>query len=47
VPLEPDAIEIHETLLAAVHAHAAEAVTDTEDPADPAAATGIVDGFVE
>ena len=47
VPLEPDAIEIHETLLPAVHAHPAEAVTDTEDPVDPVAATEIVDGFVE
>jgi hypothetical protein len=47
VPLAPDAIEIHETLLAAVHAHPAEAVTDTEVPVDPAAAMEIVGGLAE
>jgi hypothetical protein len=47
VPLAPDATEIQETLLAAVHAHPAEAVTDTEEPVDPAAATEIVDGAAE
>jgi len=47
VPLAPEAIEIHETLLCAVHAHPADAVTDTEDPVDPVAATEIVNGFAE
>jgi len=44
LPLLPDAIEIQETLLAAVHAHAPELVTDTEVPVEPAAAMEIVSG---
>jgi hypothetical protein len=44
LPLDPDTIEIHETLLEAVHAHAAEVFTDTEVPVDPVAGTETVDG---
>ena len=44
LPLAPEAIEIQETLLAAVHAHALELVTDTEVPVEPAAAMEIVSG---
>jgi hypothetical protein len=48
LPLAPDAIEIHETLLAAVHAQPPEVITDTEVPVDPVAGMEIVDeGFVE
>jgi hypothetical protein len=37
VPFDPDAIEIHETLLEADHEHAAEVVTETDVPVDPTA----------
>ena len=47
VPLAPDAIEIHETLLVAVHAHVADVVTDTEVAVEPVAAIGIVEGLTE
>jgi hypothetical protein len=50
VPLplpDPDAIEIHVTLLEAAQAHAAEVITATEVPVDPAAWIATVDGLTE
>jgi hypothetical protein len=44
LPLPPDEIEIQEALLAAVHAHVPELVTDAEVPVEPAAAMEIVSG---
>lgn len=43
LPLVPEAIDIHETLLAAVHAHPVAAVTDTDVAVVPAAAMENVD----
>ena len=47
LPLDADAIEIHTTLLAAVHAQAPAVFTDTEVPVDPVAGIEIVEGFAE
>jgi len=42
LPLAPDAIEIHDTLLVAVHGHPDAVVTETEVPVDPPAEIEIV-----
>ena len=47
VPLDPDAIEIHATVLAAVHGQPVEAVTDTDIPAEPVDGTDTLDGVTE
>lgn len=47
VPLDPDAIEIHATVLAAVHGQPVEAVTDTDIPAEPVNGTDTLDGVTE
>jgi hypothetical protein len=47
VPLDPDAIEIHATVLAAVHGQPVEAVTDTDTPAEPVDGTDTLDGVTE
>jgi hypothetical protein len=47
VPLDPDAIEIHPTVLAAVHGQPVEAVTDTDIPAEPVDGTDTLDGVTE
>jgi hypothetical protein len=47
VPLAPDAIEIHATVLTAVHGQPVEAVTDTDVPADPVEGTDSLDGLTE
>jgi len=47
VPLDPDAIEIHATVLTAVHGQPVEAVTDTDVPAEPVEGTDTLDGLTE
>jgi len=47
VPLDPDAIEIHATVLAAVHGQPSEAVTDTDRPVEPVDGTDTLDGVTE
>ena len=47
VPLDPDAIEIHATVLAAVHGQPSEAVTDTDMPVEPVDGTDTLDGVTE
>jgi len=47
VPLDPDAIEIHATVLTAVHGQPVEAVTDTDIPAEPVDGTDTLDGVTE
>jgi hypothetical protein len=47
VPLDPDAIEIHATVLAAVHGQPFDAVTDTDIPAEPVDGTDTLDGVTE
>src|SRR5262245_48055179 len=44
LPLPPDAIEIHEALLAAVHVHVPALVTATDVPEEPPAAMEMVTG---
>jgi hypothetical protein len=47
MPLDPDAIEIHTTLLTAVHGQPGEAVTETDVPAEPVEGTDTLDGLTE
>jgi hypothetical protein len=45
-PPGPDVIEIHDTLLTAVHVQVATVPNDTDVPVDPGAGTVIVDGVM-
>ena len=47
LPVDPEVIEIHAALLETDHAHAAEVVTTTDVPVEPAAGIATVDGLTE
>ena len=47
MPLDPDAIEIHATVLTAVHGQPVEPVTETDVPPEPVEGTDTLDGLTE